>query len=384
MSPTTSPLNENPTIPTQFGRKPSRDFPRDLFVTEIFWRNLQPWLESKGYMLRPRYKPDWKPSWKEGEYEWNHEDSCINAQRAVIDATRILDGEMVMLKKVLPSVHPHEVDITRYFSTEPVKSHPQNHCVPLLDMFEVPNRTGPDRMIIMVFPFLRAFQNPPMKSIGEAVEFCRQIFEGLHFMHDCHIAHRDAMDLNIMMDPRPTYPNMFHPINTRMNRNFKGRAKHFTRTARPTKYYLIDFGISRQYDPQDSSPLELPIFGGDKSVPEFIADCTKPYNPFHTDIYYVGNMIRETFLNKTCGLEFMSSLVADMTQDDPEQRPDIDEVVYRFTAILSQLHWWTLRSRLVYLDESCFKSFCREVRHWNRTVWHILFFRRALPTPPHK
>ncbi|KAL4244497.1 hypothetical protein ABKN59_011163 [Abortiporus biennis] len=101
MSPgTTSPLNENPTIPTQLGRKPSRDFPRDLFVTEIFWRNLQPWLESKGYMLRPRYKPDWKPSWKEGEYEWNHEDACINAQRAVIDATRISDGEMVMLKKL--------------------------------------------------------------------------------------------------------------------------------------------------------------------------------------------------------------------------------------------------------------------------------------------
>ncbi|KAI0786619.1 kinase-like domain-containing protein [Abortiporus biennis] len=376
-----SPLNEVPTTSTQLDRRPSRDISRNLLDNEIFWRDLQPWLESKGYMLRPRYKPDWKPSWKEGEDEWDFEDGNVNQQRAVMDATRILDGEMVMLKKVRPSVHPHEADITRYFSTEPVKSHPKNHCVPLLDMLEVPDMTNSDRTIIMVFPLLRYFHDPRMKSIGEAVEFCRQIFEGLQFIHDCHIAHRDMMSINILMDPKPTFPNMFHPIDTRANRNYKGEAKHFTRTARPTKYYIIDFGLSRQYEPQDGSPRELPIFGGDKSVPEFIADFNKPYNPFPTDIYYVGNMIRLNFLNKTRGLEFMSSLVADMTQNDPEKRPDIHEVVRRFTAILQQLHWWTLRSRLVYIDESRSESSGREVRHWIRTVWHILCFRRALPTP---
>ncbi|KAI0786629.1 hypothetical protein C8Q75DRAFT_808160 [Abortiporus biennis] len=187
--------------------KVSRDFPRDLFENEIFWRDLQPWLETKGYMLRPRYKPDWKPSWKKGDNEWKFEDSNVNVQRAVMDATRISDGEMVMLKKVLPSVHPHEADITRYFSTEPVKSHPQNRCVPLLDMFEVPDLTGADRTIIM------------------------------------------------------------------------GEAKHYTRTAHPTKYYIIDFGLSRQYDPRNGPPLELPIPGGDKSVQEFKADYNNLYNP---------------------------------------------------------------------------------------------------------
>lgn len=38
--------------------------PVDLRETETFWRDHQPWLQSKGYMLRPRYMPDWKPSWE--------------------------------------------------------------------------------------------------------------------------------------------------------------------------------------------------------------------------------------------------------------------------------------------------------------------------------
>lgn len=30
---------------------------------ELFWCRHQPWLQTKGYMLRPRYRPGWIPSW---------------------------------------------------------------------------------------------------------------------------------------------------------------------------------------------------------------------------------------------------------------------------------------------------------------------------------
>lgn len=30
---------------------------------ELLWRDRQPFLESKGYMLRSRYRPGWTPSW---------------------------------------------------------------------------------------------------------------------------------------------------------------------------------------------------------------------------------------------------------------------------------------------------------------------------------
>lgn len=102
------------------------------------------------------------------------------------------------------------------------------------------------------------------------------------------------MNLNIMMDPRGLYPEMFHPEIDFRSRDFKGTAKHFSRTARPVKYYFIDFGISRRFNPEDGPPREIPIMGGDKSAPELQEDVG-PLDPFPTDIYYLGNMIRKEF-----------------------------------------------------------------------------------------
>ena len=103
----------------------------------------------------------------------------------------------------------------------------------------------------------------------------------------------DCMDLNIMMDASPLYPVPYHPRVLHMRRDYKGRVKHLTRTQRPVRYYLTDFGISRRYAP-DVVPLEDPIWGGDKTVPEFQAS-NDPQNPFPTDVYYLGNLIRCDF-----------------------------------------------------------------------------------------
>ena len=31
---------------------------------ELRWRDRQVFLETRGYMLRPRFRPGWKPSWE--------------------------------------------------------------------------------------------------------------------------------------------------------------------------------------------------------------------------------------------------------------------------------------------------------------------------------
>lgn len=41
-----------------------RRFLGDLFYSELWWRNHQPWLLTQGYSLRPRYEPNWIPSWQ--------------------------------------------------------------------------------------------------------------------------------------------------------------------------------------------------------------------------------------------------------------------------------------------------------------------------------
>jgi len=284
-----------------------------------------------------------------------------------------------MLKLISRAHHSNEILISKYFSAEPLSSHPRNHCIPLyevLDVFDDPDAC------ILVLPFLREYKDPRFKSIGEAAEFFRQVFEGLQFIHQCNVAHRDCMNLNIMMDPKPTYPDSFHPRLPHLNRNFKGHAKHFTRTARPTKYYFIDFGLSQKYNPEDGPPLEEPVLGGDRTVPEF-KNWTRPLDPFPTDIYYLGNMIREDFLQKTRGVEFIKPLVDDMVQDDPSKRPTIDQVVERYKTILRELSSRKLRSRLVELSEPKYRrrSTSRDIHHFLRTLVHVLLFKSALPTP---
>lgn len=68
--------------------------------------------------------------------------------------------------------------------------------------------------------------------------------------------------MNIMMDALPMYPVMYHPQSDFRSYDFSGNVSYLSRTERPTKYYLVDFGLSRRYSPDDTDPLEEPIFGG--------------------------------------------------------------------------------------------------------------------------
>jgi hypothetical protein len=96
-----------------------------------------------------------------------------------------------------------------------------------------------------------------------------------------------------MFDASRMYPNGFHPVKIDRNKNFQGTAETYTRTQRPPIYYFIDFGLSRQYASRDA--LDEPVRGGDKSAPEHRS--RRRCNPFQTDIYYIGNLVRQEFMN---------------------------------------------------------------------------------------
>jgi hypothetical protein len=85
--------------------------------------------------------------------------------------------------------------------------------------------------------------------------------------------------------------------------------------------------------------LDIPLRGGDKSAPNprNATQC----NPFNTDIYYLGNLVRQEFIlvrwamempalaimlmglryEKYNGFEFMQDLVDEMTQINRAKRP---------------------------------------------------------------
>jgi len=105
-----------------------------------------------------------------------------------------------------------------------------------------------------------------------------------------------------MLDPSNMYPKSFHPADIERSQDFRGKAKGYSRTRCPSRYLLIDFGLSRRYDPADGPPVDAPIHGGDKSAPE-LQDSKTSYNPFPTDVYYLGNLVREDYMevrNSVC------------------------------------------------------------------------------------
>ena len=98
-----------------------------------------------------------------------------------------------------------------------------------------------------------------------------------------------------MLDPTNMYPNSFHPVDIRRSKDFSHKIKGYSRTRRPTRYLLIDLGLSRRYNPADGPPLEKPLHGGDRTAPEH-QDGKTPCNPFPTDVYYLGNLVRRYYI----------------------------------------------------------------------------------------
>jgi len=90
-----------------------------------------------------------------------------------MDATRRRDGKHVMLRKVLLEDRPYELRIAQFLSSQEVARDPHNHCVPLLDVIEIPNAGQK----LMVMPFLCPFNNPRFQTFGEFVAFFTQICE---------------------------------------------------------------------------------------------------------------------------------------------------------------------------------------------------------------
>jgi hypothetical protein len=102
-----------------------------------------------------------------------------------MDGTRRLDGKHVMLKKIYPDEGPHELKITQLFSSREHAQNPRNHCVPLLDIVEIPQ----NGQKLMVMPLLRPFNDPHFQTFGEFVAFFTQICEVRSFQHPSPVCH---------------------------------------------------------------------------------------------------------------------------------------------------------------------------------------------------
>lgn len=82
----------------------------------------------------------------------------------------------VTLKQVDIEVHPYEVEIGQFLSSEPQMKDSRNRCVPILDVLQDPSNP---KISVIVMPLLLPYDDPTCKflTIGEAVAFFKQAFE---------------------------------------------------------------------------------------------------------------------------------------------------------------------------------------------------------------
>ena len=90
----------------------------------------------------------------------------------IIDATRQSDGQLVCVKKVPKA--SQELEIIKYFSQQPLRDDPKNHCVPLLDSFE---DDVDENFSYIVMPFLRNLDDPPFAIVNDILDFADQALE---------------------------------------------------------------------------------------------------------------------------------------------------------------------------------------------------------------
>ncbi|KAL5536325.1 hypothetical protein ACEPAF_146 [Sanghuangporus sanghuang] len=314
----------------------------DLTDGEKWWGTRFSMLESRGYRLRERLRPGWTPPWITDPSLAPElcEDAARNLYPQITDATRVVDGSCVIIKKI--SKGSNEKSIALFLSSTKDE---KNHSVPILDTF--PDDTD-DGIEFIVMPVLRKFNSPPFVIVNEIIDFFRQTLEGIVFMHRMNVAHRDCSDLNIMLDGTSIYPHGFHPIYRDKSRDWRGRARFINRSDSPgVKYYFTDFGLSTRFSDTDKDRLVTGCIC-QVDVPE-LSD-TVPYDPFAVDIYLIGDVYKRHFITQYSNLQFLRPLVDVMVEVDPSRRPKAGDALELFERLVSQKSGYYLRWKLVEIN----------------------------------
>ncbi|OBZ71767.1 hypothetical protein A0H81_08231 [Grifola frondosa] len=210
------------------------------------------------------------------------------ARHNVIDATRIADGKLVYIKQV---------------------------------------KTGDEEIRIAS----TLSDDPDFEIVENILDCGEQILEGLVFLHEQGVAHRDCSYKNIMMDATALYPRGHHPVDDMRLPDISDWAPVLSRANTPVRYYFTDFGISTLFSPEASPKLVLGEDGLDDEVPE-LSD-TVPYDPFKVDIFIVGNMFKKQFVDTFSNVNFLNRIVRKMVQREPSSRPDAAEALRDWQAM---------------------------------------------------
>ncbi|KAJ7150533.1 kinase-like domain-containing protein [Mycena crocata] len=239
---------------------------------------------------------------------------------SVLDGVRIEDKQKVVFKRI--RTDSDELQIFKRLSAASLRGDPRNRTIPVLDIFE--------------------HSQDPFHCRSEFVEAMRQYLEGLQFMHDNHIAHRDIAPKNMMMEESRVVPKGSHFTNERTH---VGTLKSFWWKKRCSvdgdsiQYHFIDFGFSEYYPDSNEDAKTLGRMRGFEEIPEM--SLTVPYNPFKVDLYMFGMMMLN-IIKTYPGLDIFRPVGEKMCRQNPDERLTAEQAL----ACLDEIAHGLSRSQL--------------------------------------
>ncbi|CAL1711516.1 unnamed protein product [Somion occarium] len=237
----------------------------------------------------------------------------------VLRIARTTEGHDVAIRVIAVNKDGHEqLKILNKVAAGPLSLLSNNHSLPMLRVFEYEDIT------FGIFPrtagcMYQAFDSWPKNSVGDVLDMILQALEGLAFIHDLGIAHRDADKSNFLVQ--------WHPESLRTM---------MVAISRP-RVYLIDFEVAVEF------PSELPVEarvsvgppsggtiniadGWGRPVPPEV-DSGMPYSPFKLDVWQLGY----SFITFRSTVPAIDEVLAELVLDDPVARPSASEALTKLT-----------------------------------------------------
>ncbi|KDR79362.1 hypothetical protein GALMADRAFT_154278 [Galerina marginata CBS 339.88] len=243
-----------------------------------------------------------------GGATWLRQFQCTNP---LSRAARTRDGLDVIIRIIVHGKEGHDhLNILRKIATNESALYSNNHTLPMFRELQFED-------VI--------FATWAKNSVGDIVEMLLQMLEGLAFIHEKRIAHRDAFCDNFLVQ--------WHPESLS------------TMTISPSRprVYLIDFEVAIEYPPESSKDecvcTGLPL-GGSFLEAEMYSrpvapECApgQPYSPFKLDVWQLATSLS----NVTTRIPAVDQVLVDMRHSNPLHRLDAQAALDELQKIVHSM-----------------------------------------------
>ncbi|KAI0721006.1 kinase-like domain-containing protein [Cerioporus squamosus] len=205
------------------------------------------------------------------------------------------------IKVVIKAVHlsSREYDVIRYLSSPPLRTHPMNHCIPVLDFIEVPR----DKLAFIVMEeWSSQLATDTPCHLTCFLNAIRQCIEHIAFMHAHHIAHLDVSIRNVLTD-------------------YAGQ------------YAFIDYELSNRYGSVPNPRIYCPRR---TEVPPEL-ERGEASDPYKVDVYGLGMLMLQALKLSGHDVPELHQLIRQMIRGQFEQRPTALQALAAFNTIAADI-----------------------------------------------